>query len=162
MKCYLSLGSNLGNRWQYLQDAVQKIEVLIGECSQKSAIYESMPWGKTDQTWFLNQVLEVQTDLLPLAVLEQCLAIENQLDRQRIEKWGARTMDIDVLFYEDLMIDTNRLKVPHPYISERRFVLEPLHEIAPNFQHPIIKQTIQYLLDNCTDALEVKVFNKIE
>lgn len=159
MKCYLSLGSNLGDRFQYLQFAQQKIEQFIGICTKKSSIYESLPWGKTDQACFLNQVLEVETKLLPLSVLENCLAIENQLGRQRIEKWGTRTIDIDVLLYEQAQIDLPTLKIPHPYLAQRRFVLEPFCEIAPNIMHPTLQQNMANLLQNCPDMLAVKLFS---
>lgn len=153
---YLSLGGNLGDRLSNLTKAIQLIKERIGEVLQESAIYETKAWGDTNQPDYLNLVLAVKTNLEPEELLDETQRIENELGRKRREKWGARTIDIDILFINQLIINTERLKVPHPLMSERKFVLLPLEEIAPEFIHPIFKTSIKTLTSRCEDALEVK------
>lgn len=151
---YLLLGSNEGDREQWLQQAVEQLGV-TGNISIQSAIYQTAAWGIEEQPAFLNMALCLQTELLPLELLQEIHHIEQNLGRQRILKWGQRTLDIDILFYGDAIIDLPELKVPHPYLQERRFALVPLNEIAPDFLHPGLNKAVSQLLDECPDKLEV-------
>lgn len=159
-KVYLLLGGNLGNRTLYLQQARESINQRVGSIAQTSKVYETAAWGKTDQPTFLNQVLEVETMLSPEEVLQRINHIEQELGRVRQEHWGARVIDIDILFYDELVLQTQRLTIPHPQLHLRRFTLMPLAEIAPDLVHPVLGQRIHVLLENCPDALEVKVFEE--
>jgi len=158
-KLYLLLGGNLGNRTLYLQQARETIASQVGTIVQASGIFETAAWGKTDQPSFLNQVLEVETQLGPEQVLQTINLIEHELGRERLEHWGARVIDIDILFYDDLVQQTQRLTIPHPQLHLRRFTLQPLLEVAPDLVHPVLQQTINELLTNCPDTLEVKQYN---
>ncbi|TXK48708.1 2-amino-4-hydroxy-6-hydroxymethyldihydropteridine diphosphokinase [Pontibacter qinzhouensis] len=157
-KLYLLLGGNLGNRAIYLEQARERLAKRIGEITSSSSLYETAAWGKTDQPAFLNQVLVLQTMLQPEQVLQVIHAIERELGRERIEHWGARVIDIDILFYEDLVLQTQRLTIPHPQLHMRRFTLLPLAEIAPDLVHPVLDQTSQSLLASCKDELEVNLY----
>lgn len=147
----LLLGSNLGNRRQYLLDAHTAIALQCGPIAQASSVYESAAWGNPDQQEYLNQVVVVQTRLLPEHLLQICQAIEHAAGRERVERWGARTLDIDILFYGSEQIRLPQLTVPHPRIRERRFVLEPLAQILPDWVHPDNGHSVQQLLQTCTD-----------
>ncbi len=151
---YLLLGSNMGNRVTYLTYALDELKhhVLIKACS---AIYETEAWGGITQQAFLNQVVEIHTVYSAETLLRTILTIEQQAARNRTEKYGPRTLDIDILFYNDWINQTKALTIPHPLLQERKFTLVPLAEIAPNFVHPTLKQTVQQLLDNCNDPLHV-------
>lgn len=159
-KLYLLLGGNLGDRTLYLQQARESIAAQVGRISQSSSLYETAAWGKTDQPSFLNQVLEVETILSPEDVLQTINQIEHDLGRIRVEHWGARVIDIDILFYDDLVQQTQRLTIPHPQLHLRRFTLLPLHDISPELIHPVLKQSINELLEACPDELEVKKYNE--
>jgi len=153
---YLLLGTNLGNRTQNLFTAITYIEKEVGEVLLKSSIYETAAWGKTDQPGFLNQALAVKSMLPPLNLLHTLLAIEQEMGRVRLEKWGQRLIDIDLIFYGDEVLAHQDLMLPHPEMHKRRFVLEPLNEIAENFVHPIFKQKVSSILSNLTDELTVE------
>lgn len=156
-KAYLLLGSNLGNREQYLSNAIDAINKNTGSICLKSSIYETEAWGKTDQPGFLNLAIAIETRLTPIQLLESVLHIEADLGRVRHEKWGARMIDIDIIFYEDQIVnDENILIIPHPEMQNRKFVLEPLAEIAPNFIHPIFKRSILQMLKTLCDPLAVE------
>ncbi|RDX01099.1 2-amino-4-hydroxy-6-hydroxymethyldihydropteridine diphosphokinase [Listeria kieliensis] len=128
---YLSLGTNMGDRLQNLTDAVQMLAASSGISVIKvSSVYQTDPVGYEDQDIFFNIAVEVATSLSPDELLERCLAIELELGRVRLFKWGPRLIDIDVLLYEDVVMDTEKLKIPHPYMKERAFVMIPLREIA--------------------------------
>lgn len=157
-RLFLLLGGNLGDRVAYMEQARTKIAVWIGAVTCLSKLYETAAWGKTDQPNFLNQVLEVQTKLQPEQVLYTINNIEQELGRERHEHWGSRVIDIDILFYDELMLQTQRLTIPHPHLHNRRFTLAPLKEIAPALVHPVLNETIEQLLSNCQDPLEVRVF----
>lgn len=152
---YLLTGSNLANRLQHLQKAIQLIEANIGQVLEQSAIYETDPWGKEDQPSFLNQVLAIKTGLSPQEILKKIHVIEYFIGRRRNQKWDKRVIDIDILFYNNVIIQESNLIIPHPLLTERRFALVPLAELIPNFIHPIFQQTISTLLENCTDNLSV-------
>ncbi|WP_221389791.1 2-amino-4-hydroxy-6-hydroxymethyldihydropteridine diphosphokinase [Dyadobacter sp. NIV53] len=156
---FLLLGSNLGERLQVLRSAVELIEEQIGQIKSASSVYETAPWGVLDQPAFLNQVIELQTVLDPEEVLRIILAIEQELGRVRYERWGARVIDIDILYFQDLILDSARLTIPHPRLHERRFTLAPLAEIAPDFIHPVFHKSSAQLLAVCTDNSEVKLFS---
>ncbi|WP_025765039.1 2-amino-4-hydroxy-6-hydroxymethyldihydropteridine diphosphokinase [Dyadobacter tibetensis] len=156
---YLLLGSNLGDRQAVLSQASEEIVRAVGTIQKSSSLYETAPWGVTNQPAFLNQVLEVRTTLSPDAVLHSVLEIEQALGRVRFERWGARVIDIDILFFNDLVCHEARLTIPHPRLHERRFTLVPLAEIAPVLVHPLLGKTIQILLDETSDITEVTLFS---
>jgi 2-amino-4-hydroxy-6-hydroxymethyldihydropteridine diphosphokinase len=156
---YLLTGGNMGDRLHYLQKAYQLVESKAGTIVKKSSIYETAAWGFTEQQAFLNQVLCIDTTLEPGELLQQLLAIELHLGRERLEKMGPRLIDIDILFFGNENVSTSNLVIPHPRIAQRRFVLTPLNEIASHFIHPVLNKTIHELLSVCTDQLEVKVYS---
>jgi len=152
---FISLGTNLGDRIQNLKKAVQSIEASLGEIIRQSSLYETKPWGKSDQPDFLNQVVLVLTDKIPQTCLNTLSSIERQLGRTREEKWGARIIDLDLLYVNDQIINTETLILPHPGIPQRRFVLVPMTEIAPDFIHPLLLKNQKQLLEECMDTLKV-------
>ena len=142
---YIALGSNLGKRSENLKSAIHQLfpEVRILRCSP---VYETPPWGYEDQPDFLNQVIEVETDLSPDKLLEQVKSIERKIGRKDSFRYGPRMIDIDILFYNDLIIDSPPLSIPHPRIPDRSFVLVPMADLAPLFTHPVHNRTIEDLL----------------
>ncbi len=159
-RIFLLTGSNLGNRLTFLKTAQIELQKRVGKLIQASAIYETAAWGVTNQADFLNQVLELETNLLPEEILKINQEIEKEAGRNRKEKWGARELDIDILFYGDLVLNTSELTIPHPQLQNRRFTLLPLAEIAPGLVHPALKKTVAELLKSCPDELEAKVYNE--
>ncbi|CAI8377765.1 MAG: Bifunctional folate synthesis protein [Cryomorphaceae bacterium] len=155
---FLQLGSNLGDRELLLKDAILAIKNRVGDIVNFSKVYESAPWRVEGQDNFLNQILKIKTTLLACEVLSIVLNIEEQLGRIRIEKWGERLIDIDIIFYNDSIIETPELCVPHKHLHERMFVLKPLHEIAPEMVHPKYNKTIDELLKICKDTELVKEY----
>lgn len=149
---YLLLGSNLGDRALLMRTATDRIGERIGDVTRASGLYETAPWGGIEQPAFLNQVLEISTILAPEEVLRIILEIEHELGRVRYERWGARHLDIDILYFGKIVMDTPRLTVPHPRLHERRFTLVPLAEIAPKFMHPVLEKTNTELLEVCADT----------
>ena len=147
----LCLGSNIGDRHAHLDDACELLESHAVRIQKKSSIYESEPVGFSNQDPFLNQVLLIETALSPEELLMVCLEVEAKMGRERLEKNGPRNIDIDILFYEDQVITQENLLLPHPRISDRRFVLVPLAELIPEEIHPLFDQSIQSLLDTCED-----------
>ena len=139
---YLSLGSNLGDREAFLNQALERLQAAGVRTVRRSSIHETEPQDFRDQPWFLNMAVEVETDLTPLALLAAIQKIEAEMGRQRTVPKGPRTIDIDILFYANLTINTPDLEIPHPRLSERRFVLDPLSEIAPDLRHPVTGKTI--------------------
>lgn len=152
---FLSLGSNIGDSKLNISNAYHFIESQIGKMVSVSAFYKTQPWGNKNQTYFLNSVCEVSTFLSPIECLNTIHEIEKKLGRSRNSKWEARIIDIDILFYENQIINDIWLTIPHPYISERKFVLQPLTEIAPNFVHPVYNKNIETLLSQTPDKSEV-------
>ena len=136
MKEFLGLGSNLGDRAYYLRAAISALAGPMITIRVISRIYETEPWGVMDQPLYWNQVLEIETTLEPLQLLHYCQGIELQLGRERKVHWGSRTIDIDLLFYDNIVSETEELRLPHPLLEEREFVLAPLREIAPNLVLP--------------------------
>ena len=153
---FLLLGSNLGNRETILSQARKIAEQKLGRIVRMSSLYLTESWGKIEQPDFINQVVVVKSDLKPREVLEEILSIEEQLGRQRIEKWGSRTIDIDILFYDDVCINEPDLVIPHPYLHQRKFTLEPLMELEPELKHPVFNKSIAELYNNLTDNLKVQ------
>ena len=154
-KVYLQLGSNLGERAKVISDAVKKISESIGKVSALSQVYESTPWRVDGQANYLNQILEVKTIFSAQDVLAAILKIEKDLGRVRIEKWGERLIDIDIIFFNNDIIETAELCIPHRHMHERNFVLIPLNEIAPNFFHPKYKKTVAQLYNESRDSEKV-------
>lgn len=148
----LLLGSNIGDKMRYLQFSKELIEKKCGRIMAASSIHETKAWGKEDQDDFLNQVILVESELEPLDFLDELQEIEMALGRQRIEKWGPRTIDLDIICLEDQIIDSERLQVPHPGLAERTFALEPLVEIAPEWMHPQLHKTAKKLLEELKSA----------
>lgn len=153
---FLLLGSNQGDRMQFLTEARRQLHRVAGPVERESALYETAAWGLEDQPAFLNQVLQLETSLAPEALLSAIHGIEKDLGRVREVKWAARVIDIDILYYDDLVQHTDRLQLPHPYLQDRRFTLLPLVEIAPDWQHPVLHLTNRALLAACPDPLEVR------
>ena len=143
---YLSLGTNMGDKKKNLLEAIEKINTLENtKVTSKSSILETEPFGYTEQDMFLNACIEIKTLFTPQELLEKLLAIELEMGRVRTIKWGPRVIDIDILFFDDEIIQDKNLCVPHPWICERMFVLEPLCEIAPNLVHPLERKPITTL-----------------
>jgi len=152
---YFLLGANLGEPRKQLELAEKEIRQRVGQIQRASNVYESVAWGVTEQPNFLNQVIEVTTELDALQTLDLIQSIEKDLGRVRLTKWGARIIDIDILYFNEEIIEVERLIVPHPYIQDRRFTLVPLNELAPDFIHPKLQQSNYALLSACLDTLEV-------
>lgn len=155
-KVYLSTGSNQGNSIEILHAANQMIHLQVGRIQKVSSFYRTAAWGLTDQPDFYNQCLFIHTPFPPKLLLQKLLSIEKQMGRVRIQKWGPRTIDIDILLFDDLILRDNDLEIPHPHIQDRSFVLAPLAEIAPQLQHPSLKKSILHLLQNTPDSLSFK------
>lgn len=151
----LLTGGNLGDRSFNLTAARERLIAALGPLQGASSLYSTAPWGVTDQPDFLNQVLIITTALPPESVLTALLSIEESLGRTRTTKWAPRPIDIDILFYGSLVIDTPSLVIPHPEIPNRRFVLAPLTEVAPDLVHPVLGKTVRQLLEQTPDTSAV-------
>jgi len=145
-RVYLSLGSNVGDRAANLRTAIKRVSSL-GDVMAVSSFYETEPVEFAAQPWFLNCVVELDTEKMPKQLLAAILDIEKEMGRRRVLKKGPRTLDIDILLFGNSIIKTKGLAIPHPAMHERRFVLEPLAEIAPELRHPILKRTVRELRD---------------
>lgn len=165
-RTYLSLGSNRGNREQFIGQALSLINGEVGIVERQSPVYETAPWGFADPVPFLNCVAEVSTLLAPEEVMAAILKIEKKLGRKRPpanrgktgkKQFLSRTIDIDILFYNDLVLLEPDLTIPHPEISRRRFVLIPLCALDPGFRHPVLSETVSELLDHCSDRSDVRL-----
>ena len=176
---FILLGSNRGNRQDFIVRAVDMIALEVGTILNQSGLYESDPWGFDDPTPFINQVVEIETEFDPQELLEKLLTIEVKLGRIRpfdgcgcgvpakaaagngkkgkeSQSYSGRTIDLDILFYGQRLVFTDSLMIPHPRLHERRFTLVPMNEIAPDFVHPLLRQTISVLLHDCRDPEKVK------
>lgn len=153
---FLALGSNMGNRLANLKAAISNLTPQMA-VKNRSSVYETPPWGFTEQARFLNQVVMVKTYLKPQALLDHLKRLETALGRVPNFQNGPRLIDIDILFYDDLVLDTPPLVIPHPRLHDRAFVLVPLAEIAPDFVHPVLVRPIHKLLDN-VDRSEIYLF----
>lgn len=156
----LHLGSNMGDRHKHLKWAFENISRRIGPIDKCSKIYNTEAWGKEDQPDYLNAAAIVQTTLGPHDIIKETKAIEKEAGSDRKEKWGKRKLDIDLLFYEDQIIDAEDLRVPHPFIHKRNFVLVPLNDIIPFYRHPQLDRTIEELTLSCRDPLKVEYFDE--
>lgn len=159
---YLLLGTNIGNRNKNLERAREMLVSNGITIRRESNIYETAAWGKEDQEPFLNQVIEVETGKSPQRMLFIANMIEKEMGRERFEKWGSRLIDIDILYFNDIVFQEENLKIPHPEIQNRRFTLVPMVEIAPEFIHPSLKKSQSQLLEECADSLEVTLYEHLE
>jgi len=155
-KLYILLGGNLGDKRKIFTDSIALLTEQLGSITAQSAIYETEPWGFESEDLFWNQVLEINCQLSPIEVLKKTQQIEAVLGRTREkQQYASRLIDIDILFYGDQILALENLTVPHPRIQERKFVLVPLNEIAPEFIHPVYQKSISQLLNECPDQLKV-------
>lgn len=153
---YLSIGSNLGDRIKYITRALVALSKLPKtKITRVSSFYETEPYGKKEQPWFINIVVEVHTELTPFELFKRCKSIESRLGRQPRERWAEREIDIDILLYDEVVISTEEIQIPHPDMHNRRFVLIPLSEIAPGAFHPILEKSVSELLVDCRDTAKV-------
>lgn len=157
---YLLSGSNLGDRVANMARALEFIEQKAGSITAQSQLYETAAWGIEEQPSFLNQVMEIASPLSPQELLKVLLSIETEMGRERRQKWGERLIDLDILYYDDMVLDEPKLQIPHPHLQERRFTLVPLCELAPLLVHPVLGKSQQELLEACPDQLEVRVFEE--
>jgi 2-amino-4-hydroxy-6-hydroxymethyldihydropteridine diphosphokinase len=143
---YIGIGSNLGNREANCRQAVELLEKKGILIKKKSSLYETEPWGIKDQPLFLNMAIEIETELIPGELLKVLQDIETEIGREKTLKWGPRIIDLDILFFDDIILNEDNLKIPHPFMHERDFVLKPLQEIAPDMKHPVLQLSISELL----------------
>lgn len=157
IKLYILLGGNLGDKQLIFSETKKQLTAQLGAIAKESAIYETEPWGFESDDMFWNQALEFETELTPEEVLVQVHNIEHEMGRIRTgNQYDSRLIDIDILFFGNQVINQEYLVIPHPRIQDRKFVLVPLAEIAPEMIHPIFKKTINKLLEECTDHLSVQ------
>ena len=158
---YISLGSNLGDRASMLERAIAAMNSAGIRVMRQSSVYVTEPVGAPGQAWFLNAVVEVETSLLPLQLLHALLKIERELGRRRITPHGPRAIDLDLLFYGPSVIRTRELEVPHPRLTERRFVLIPMAQLAPELRHPVLHKSIAQLLAETPDRSELRLWHAV-
>ena len=158
---YLSLGSNVGDRAAQLRDALTRLSA-AGRVVAGSSFYETEPVEFTEQPWFLNCVVALETSKTPQQLMDAILHIEQEMGRRRIQTKGPRSIDIDILLFGETIVDANELTIPHPAMHQRRFVLEPLAEIAPEVRHPVFKKTIGELRDALPEGQAVKRVQRSE
>jgi len=156
---YILLGSNLGNCFKNIEHAIELITSSMGKLKLLSSLYKTAAWGVHNQPDFINQVIVIESQLHPTQLLENILTIESVLGRKKLEKWGSRVIDVDILFYGSDIVNEEDLIIPHVELHNRRFTLMPLMEIAPDFIHPKLNKTIKELFQNLTDTLPVEQLN---
>ena len=156
----LLFGSNLGDRALHIQHAMKSVQVGIGKAEKISSLYETEPWGVSDQPDYLNAAMIIQTNYTPQQLLSRLKQIEIQEGRADQKKYASRTLDIDILFYDDLALNSKKLTIPHPKLHLRKFALVPLNEIAGEIMHPVFKKSISKLLKESGDPLDVRKFGQ--
>jgi len=160
-KAYILLGSNRGDRKKMLANARQMIEKQAGRIIDASSIYETTPWGFSDQINFLNQVCLIETELDPYSLLNRLLGIEQIIGRTRAHQgYSARTIDLDILYFDNEVLQSDYLRIPHPRLHERKFTLIPLAELAPEHIHPVLYKSTTQLLSDCSDSSEVFLYQQ--
>lgn len=150
---FILLGSNLGDKLNNLREAKARLQQQGFHLREQSSVYETEPWGLSDQPWFLNTLLEFGYSGDAVSALEICLKIEREMGRERIIKWGERIIDIDIIYFNDEVLELENLIIPHPGIPDRRFVLMPLLEKWPSYVHPTFQKTADQMLSETTDTL---------
>lgn len=158
---YILLGTNIGNKIANLKTACAKISIDCGAILDRSSIYETFPWGVTDQPYFLNMAVKIETKCTAEKLLRLLLSIEKEMGRVRERKWGERLIDLDILYFNNEIIVKENLKIPHPELHNRKFTLIPLAEIAADFIHPVLNVNTKQLLDRCIDksaVVETEIF----
>ena len=157
MLVYLSIGSNLGDSKRIIDQSISQIDQNIGTLQKRSSLYKTQAWGKENQDDFLNACIIIDTELDCESVLKLCQLIEKNIGRKKTEHWGPRQIDIDIIFYENECIDNKALNIPHPLMHKRRFVLEPLNEIASDKLHPIMNKSVASLLKDLKDSKTTQI-----
>jgi len=155
-KVILSLGSNIGDRLEHIRNAEALIESSVGHIIARSPIYETAPWGKLDQQAFVNSIISLSTASMPSEVMKKTQEIERVLGRKKIDHWGPRVIDIDIIFYADWLVRKHDLVIPHPQMQYRNFVLRPIFDIDKNIMHPKLNKTMEELYLDSPDQSEVK------
>jgi 2-amino-4-hydroxy-6-hydroxymethyldihydropteridine diphosphokinase len=154
----IAIGSNLGNRLNYIQNAWIKLQKSFDSEILIAPVYESSPWGLTQQPRYLNTVVSIQSDMSPQEILKQCMKIELENGRERITKWGSRTLDLDIILIDQLMIQKSDLIIPHPHLESRAFVLQPIIDLFPDLKHP----KSQIPLKNYLSSLELNTLKQFD
>lgn len=163
-RVFISLGSNIGDRLAYIQQAVSLLSMTDKiKIVKSSSFYETEPWGNKNQNWFVNAAVALDTELSPVELLKLCQSVEMQLGRNRVnqEKWSERTIDIDILMYDNLVMSNDILSIPHPYMHKRAFVLVPMLEVKSDLVHPVFKKTISELYDELEYPEDVFLYGTI-
>lgn len=163
-RVFISLGSNVGDRLANIQQAVSLLSMTDKiKIVKSSSFYETEPWGNKNQTWFVNAAVALDIELSPLELLKLCQSVEMQLGRNRVnqEKWSERTIDIDILMYDNLIMSNDILSIPHPYMHKRAFVLVPMLEVKSDLVHPVFKKTISELYDELEYPEDVFLYGTI-